>query len=216
MMQVRVTNCFSKVKPGAKRWQYFVIEREFFKLLPSMRFRDGQAASGAPGVVKGGDNGENGGGIEGEGTQHYQRHPGKYLAKQDGEEREDLRAGAGFAVNTRAEIAHAQADVEEGRDDENTQIAAEHQDGDAAGYELLMHQHQEQGAEQELVGHGVEVLANLGLLLKQPSGEAIQAVTEAGDDKKPQRGLVMRLQDGDDQEGYKAQAQERKQIGRCA
>ena len=180
-----------------------------------MRFGDGEAACGAPSVVEGRDDSEDGGGIEGEGAQHYQRYCGKYPAEQDGEEREDLRAGVGFAVNAGAEIAHPKAYVEERRDNEDTQVAAKYQDGHAAGYELLMHEHQEQGAEQELVGYGIEVLADLGLLLEQAGGQAIQTVTETGNNEKPQRSLVMGLQDGYDEKGYKAQAQERKKIGRC-
>ena len=47
-----------------------------------------------------------------------------------------------------------------------------------------MHEDQEQSAEQELVGDGIEVLADLGLLLEQPGSQPIEAVAESGDDEE--------------------------------
>jgi hypothetical protein len=181
-----------------------------------MRFGDGQAASGAPGIVESRDNGEERGGIQGEGAEHDQRARRKYLADQDGEERQDLCTGTCFAINAGAEVAHPEADIEEGRDDEDTKIAAKHQDGHASRDELLMHEHKKERAEEELVGDRIEVLTDLGLLLEHPGSKAIQAVTKAGDDKETECCLVMGLQHGDDQKGDDAQAKERKQVGRCA
>jgi hypothetical protein len=96
-----------------------------------------------------------------------------------------------LAEDAGAEIAHAETDVEQRGDDENAQVAAKNQDRDTPRHQLLMHEDQEQGAEQELVGHGIQVLADLGLLLEQARGQAIETITESGDDKEAKRGPVV-------------------------
>ena len=84
------------------------------------------------------------------------------------------------------------------------------------GDQPLVHENQEEGAEQEFVGHGIEVLADLGLLLEQPCGQAVEAVAKPCDHEETKRSSVVRLENRDDQKGYKAEAQESEQVGRCA
>jgi hypothetical protein len=79
-----------------------------------------------------------------------------------------------------------------------------------------VHQYQEQGAEQEFVGHRIEVLADLGLLFEHSGGQAIETIAESGYDEKAKRALVVGFQNRDDQKGYKTQAQEGKQVWRRA
>jgi hypothetical protein len=179
-------------------------------------FGNGQATGGAPGVVERGDNGQERSGIESQGTEHDEGHGGIDLAEQYGQQREDLGAGAGLAVDAGTEVSHAETDVEKRGNDQNAEITAENQDCDAAGHEPLVHEHQEQGAEQELVGDRIEILADLGLLLEQSCRQAIQAVAEPCYDEKAKRGAIVRLKDGDDQKGYEAQTQESEQVRGCA
>lgn len=181
-----------------------------------MSFGNGESPGGTPGVMQGGDDGQQCGGIEGHGAQHNHGFRGIDLAEQDCEQRQDLGASACFAVDTGAEITHAQTDVEKRSNDENAQVATKNQDRDAPWHQPLMHEHQEQGAEQELVGHGIEILADLGMLLEHSCGQAIEAVAESGDNEETKRSLVMGLENRYDQKGYKAQAQESKQVGSCA
>jgi len=63
-------------------------------------------------------------------------------------------------------------------------------------------EHQEQGAEQELVGDRIEILANLGLLLEHSCHQAIEAVAEPCYDEKAKGCAVVRLKNRDDQKGY--------------
>ena len=72
----------------------------------------------------------------------------------------------------------------------------------ASRHELLVHEDQEQGAEQKLVGHGIEVLADLGMLLEHPCRQAVEAITESADDEEAKRGSVVRLENRDDKKGY--------------
>jgi hypothetical protein len=166
--------------------------------------------------MQGGDNGQQRGGIERQGAQHDQRHGGIDLAEQHGQQRQNLGASTGLAVDAGTEVAHTETDVEKSGDDENAQIAAKNQYRNPAGHEALVHEHQEEGAEQELIGHRVEVLADLGLLLEDSGGQAIETVAESGDDEKAKRRLVVRLQNCDDQKGYKAETQESQQVRSCA
>ena len=138
------------------------------------------------------------------------------LTEQDCEQGQDLRAGTCLAIDAGTEVAHAQTDIEERGDDENAEVAAKNQDSDPPRHELLVHEDQEQGAEQKLVGHGIEVLTDLGLLLEQSGGQAIEAVTESGDDEEAKRGLVVGLENRDDKKRYEAKAQESKQVRSCA
>lgn len=127
-----------------------------------------------------------------------------------------MRASACLAIDARTEVAHAETDIEERGNDEDSQVAAKNQDGDPPRHQLLVHEDKEKGAEQKLVGHGIEVLADLGLLLEQSRGQAIEAITESGNDEEAERGLVMGLKNRDDKKRYEAEAQKSKQIRSCA
>jgi hypothetical protein len=177
---------------------------------------DGQPPRGAPGIMQRGDDGQRGCGIEGYRPQHGQWDGSIYLTKKDREQGQDLRAGTCLAVDAGTEVAHAETDIEKRGNDEDTEVTAKNQDGDPTGHELLMHEHEEQCAEEKLVGHRIEVLTDLGLLLEQPCGQTIEAVTESGDDKEAKRGLVVGLKHRDHEKRYKAKAQESQQVRGCA
>ena len=138
------------------------------------------------------------------------------LAEQDCEQREDLGASTSLAIDAGAEIPHAETDVEQRGNDENAQVAAKHQDRDPPRHQALVHENQEEGAEQELVGHGIQVLADLGVLLEHSRRQAIEPIAESGYDEEAKRGLVVGLENRDDQKGYEAQTQESKKVGSCA
>ena len=182
----------------------------------SLSFGDGQAPGGSPGIVQGGDDGEHRGGIESQGAEHDERHPDIHLAQQDCEQSQDLGTRVGFTEDAGPEIAHTEADVEQRGDDENPEIAAKHQHGDAPRHQLLVHEHEKQGAEQEFIGDRVEVLTDLRLLLEQAGGQTIQTITQPGYYEEAKRGPVVRLQNRDHKKRYEAQAQESKQVRSCA
>jgi hypothetical protein len=181
-----------------------------------MSLGDGQTTGGAPGIMQGGNDGQRSGGIKGHRSQHDQRYGSKDLAEQDGEQRQDLGAGTCLAVDAWTEIAYAETDIEKRGNDENSQVAAKNQDSDPSRHELLVHEDEEQRTEQKLVGHRVEVLADLGLLLEQSRGQSIETIAESGDDEKAKRSLVVRLKNRDDEKRYEAKAQESKQVRSCA
>ena len=54
------------------------------------------------------------------------------------------------------------------------------------------------------------------MLLEQPCGQAIEAITEAGYDEEAKGGSVVSLEHRNDKKGYQAQAQESQQVGSCA
>jgi hypothetical protein len=166
--------------------------------------------------MQGGDNGQRSSGIESQGAQHDQRYRSEDLAEQDCEQGQDLGASTRLAIDAGTEIAHAKTDVEQRGDDENAEVAAKNQDSDSPWHELLVHEHQEQGTKQKLVGHGIEVLTDLGLLLEQSGSQAIEAVTESGDDEEAKRGLIVGLENREYKKRYEAEAQESKQVRSCA
>jgi hypothetical protein len=56
----------------------------------------------------------------------------------------------------------------------------------------------------------------LRMLLEDSCGEAIQAVAQPRYHEEAEGGFVVGLKNRNDQKGYEAQAQERKQVGSCA
>ena len=137
------------------------------------------------------------------------------MAKQNGKQRQNLGAGIELAIDAGPEIAHAEANEEDGRDDQNAQIAAEDKNGDPPGHQPLVHEDQEEGAEQKLVRDRIKVLADLGLLLEQPRGPTIEPIAESSDHEEAKRGGVVGLKHRDNEKGYEAQTKESQQIGGC-
>ena len=72
---------------------------------------DGKPPGSAPGIMQGGDDGEQGGCIQSYCAQHSKGKGCEDLAEQDREQRQDLRAGVRFAVNAGAKVAHAETDI---------------------------------------------------------------------------------------------------------
>jgi hypothetical protein len=80
--------------------------------------------------------------------------------------------------------------------------------------EPLMHEHEEEGAEQELVRNGIQVFAEAGALLQDPREQAVQTIADAGQDEEREGRTIAGVQHGDDEERNDAEAQER-QLIRC-
>ena len=76
-----------------------------------------------------------------------------------------------------------------------------------------MGEDEEEGAEQKLVGDGIEILAEAGAL-GEPAGEqTVEAIGEAGEDEEGEGEGVAAVEDLDDEVGDDEQPHEREQIG---
>ena len=108
------------------------------------------------------------------------------LDEHDGEA-EDLNDSVEFAEQAGAEVAQGASGEEQGGDEQDAEVAAEDEDRDVTRHEVHVGEHEEERAEQQLVGDGVQILAEGGAL-REPSGEeAIEAVREAGEDEEARR-----------------------------
>ncbi len=134
--------------------------------------------------------------------------------QQHQEDGQDLRHGVGLAQPAGPENLHGPGDVEQSADDHDDGIAAEDQNRDPPFDLSHRREHQEHGAEQQLVGNRIQVLAERGLLLHQAGQQAVQPVTDAGDDEDCQRPAIVAAQHGDHGKGHKDQPQQREQVGR--
>ena len=99
-------------------------------------------------------------------------------------EADDLDDGVEFAEQAGAEVAQGAGGEEQGGDEQDAEVAAEDQHGDVARNQVHVGEDEEERAEQELVGDGVEILAEAGVL-GEPAGEqAVECVGEAGERRR--------------------------------
>jgi hypothetical protein len=104
--------------------------------------------------------------------------------------------------------------VQQRRDDENAEIAAEDQDSDAPGDQPFVHEDEEKRAEQQLVRDWIEILSEQRALMQDARQQPIQPVADTGHNKEREGDLVVVVQHCHHQEGDDAEAQEGKLVGR--
>src|ERR1700733_13540869 len=143
-------------------------------------------------------------------------HPahGPNLKQKNEEDRADLGKSIGLAENAGTEIAQPGYGKQHGAGGENGNIAAENQHRELPLNLVQNGEHQEHGAQQELVGNGIEILAQQSLLVKRSGQQSIQTVAEAGDDENNQRPQISALDQMDHDEGNENHAQQRELVWR--
>ena len=77
--------------------------------------------------------------------------------QQHGGHRRDLRKCIGFAKDAGRELAPSCGRVQNGRDNQDAHVAPEDHHRDPCGHQALVHQDEEQGAQQQLIGDGIEI-----------------------------------------------------------
>jgi len=170
----------------------------------------------SPCIVESGRRCEHDGGVESSVSESIHPVSCGDLVEQGSGDGGDLGKGVCFAKEAGPELAAADGCVEDGRDEQDAHIASEDEDGHGGGDEVFVEQDEKQGAEQELVGHGVKVGANHGALVKKACEGAVERVGKSRDDEKPKAEQVVIFKDGRYQERGEADAQQRKQVGRGA
>jgi len=171
------------------------------------------AAEDDPGVLRGGDGGKDSDGAEQIAAQQELVHGGPDLVDEDEGEAQDLHQRVELAEQGGAEVAERAGGEEQGGDEQDSEVAAEDEDGDITRDQAHVGEGQEEGAEEELVGDRVEILAEDGALGERASEEAVEAVAEAGDDEESECDAIVAVQDGDDQKRDDEEPHEREQIG---
>ena len=99
-----------------------------------------------------------------------------------------------------AEIARSGGGEEYRADHHDANVAAEDQDGDAARDEPLVHEHEKERAEQQLVRNGIEIFAQSRALVQNAREQAVEAIADAGQDEESKCHAVPAVQHGCDQE----------------
>src|SRR5271155_2480933 len=95
----------------------------------------------------------------------------------------DLGESVGFTEDAGTEIAQSGDGVEHGAGGKNGNVATENDHGEFPGNFMQDRQHQKHGAEQKLVGDGIEVLSQHGLLLESAGKQAVEPIAEPGQHK---------------------------------
>src|SRR5208282_387051 len=165
-------------------------------------------------VVHGGDDGEDKGGSQEGGARDPHPAYGLDEQQQDEENRGHLGEGVGFAEEAGAKIAQAGNHEQHAADQQDGDVAAEHHDRIFPGNHPFDREHKKHSTHQQLVGDGVEILAEQGLLMQGAGQQAIEAVAHSGENEQRQRTFEIVLDQIDDDEGQENHAQERELVGR--
>src|ERR1700683_2898837 len=123
------------------------------------------------------------------------------LQQEDEKDRGDLRKSISFAKNAGTEIAQPGDGKEYGAGSKNGNVAAEDQHCELPLNLVQDREHQKHRAQQKLVGNGIEILAQQGLLVQSPGQQSVKAVTEARDHENNQRPEIVALDQMDHDEG---------------
>ena len=75
-----------------------------------------------------------------------------------------------------------------------------------------MRQHQEQRAQQQLVGDGIQIGSEFCPLTEQPRQGAIESVADAGHHHQNKCAMIMTIQNREDKEGHDGEPKQRQLI----
>ena len=106
------------------------------------------------------------------------------LKKQDKKDGGDLGEGIRFSEDARPKIAQPGNRVQNCTRGQDARIPAEYQDREPPRDPMNDGEHQENGAEQQLVGDGIEILTEKRLLLQRAGQQAIEPVAKTGEHKQ--------------------------------
>ena len=164
-------------------------------------------------VVHGGDDREDESGAQESGARDPDPACGLDQQQQHKEDRGHLGEGVGFSEDAGTEIAQAGDHEQHAADQQDRNVAAEHDDRIFPGNQLFDGEDEKHGTHQQLVGDGIEILAEERLLMQGASEEAIEAVAYSGQNEECQRPLEIVFNQIDDDEGQKDHPQQRELIG---
>ena len=165
-------------------------------------------------VVYGRDNGEDERGAqEGDARDPDPAH-GLDEQQQHEENRRDLREGIRLAENAGTKISQPGDHEKYAADQQDGDIAAEHHHRVLPGNHAFDREHEKHGAHQQLVGDGVEILAEQRLLMQRAGEQAVEAVAQSGKNEQRQRPLEILLDQIDDDERQENHPQQRELVGR--
>lgn len=135
------------------------------------------------------------------------------LGEKHDEDGADLGEGVHLAEDGWREVAKIGGHVERGANHQNDDIPAEDHHGHGSRDLVYEGELEEQRAEQELIGNGIEIGAQHGALMQRAGEQAIERVADAGQKEQRQRPCPMGIQDGDDDEWNESQAKQRELVG---
>src|SRR5579864_198185 len=138
---------------------------------------------------------------------------GGNLPKQNQRNSNDLRHGVGLPPPAWLENTDQAGGPEQSADDHNDDVTGEDQYGHAPGNLVRGGEHQEHGAEQELVSNGIKVLPQDRPLFEQAGEQPVQAVADSGHNEQSQGPDEVVFQHRDHGERNKDQAQQGEQVG---
>src|SRR5436305_2231141 len=125
----------------------------------------------------------------------------------------NLRHGVGLAKPTGTENLQGPGDVEQRTDNHNNDVAAEDQHGDGPADLVHGGEHQEHGAEQQLVRNRIKILAKQGLLFQEAGQQSIQPVSDSSHNEEGQRPEIVIIQHRNHDKRNKDKAGQGEQVG---
>ena len=136
-----------------------------------------------------------------------------YLKEHDKKHGRDLREGVGFAKNAGAEITQPRDGVKHTAYQKNADVPGENQHRKFPRDQIDDRQHQKNGAEQHLVGDGIEILAEQSLLMQSAGKKAVKPIAQAGKQRQDERSLIVMVEKFNDDKRQKDHPRQRELIG---
>ena len=137
-------------------------------------------------------------------------------AKQHDADGENLAETVGLTEQRGVEVAQVDDRIEDDGGEQHADVAAEDEDGNTRLQDAHVGEGKEEGTEQELVGDGVEILADAGALTEPAGEQAVHGVSKCGHEEEHKSGDETALEHREDQQGGKADAEQREQVRRGA
>ena len=141
---------------------------------------------------------------------------GEGQVAEDHDEGDDLDEGVELAEEAGVEVAEGVGGEEQRGDEQDAEVAAEDEHGDVTRHESDVGEDEEESAEEELVGDGIEIEAEGGAL-GEPAGEqAVECVGDAGEHEEGEGDLVAAVEYLDDEEWNDEEPHDGEEVGRGA
>jgi hypothetical protein len=143
---------------------------------------------------------------------HWSLVDRKQQYKEDGT---DLGKRVRLPKDAWTKVAQTGDHIKNSADGENRDVTAEHQHRVLPGNHVEDGEHKKHGAQQKLIGDGIEILSEQRLLMQFAGKQSIQPITEPGQHEQSQCPAVVLLHKIDDDEGDKQHTKQRKLVGSC-
>lgn len=165
--------------------------------------------------MESGDNRKSRDDVDEETIEHHKAWIGIRCAEDDCEDENYLKRRGELAQNARREGPISRDQDNDSGNDQDENVAAEHEDGEPPGEFLFERKDDERRREKKFVGDGIEIGAKRRALIQAAGEQAVNAVRKSGEDLNEKRPFIVFVGNENKKERQKAEPEKRNLIGDC-